>query len=103
MRQLTVACGCLIFIHLFLISECAEKARYDNYRVYEIAAENENHMKIFQSILDNPDGYRFMTSPPAQKGMKTRLIVPPHKFGDFSEMVERFQISAMLVDGNLQK
>lgn len=34
----------------------AEKARYDNYRVYEIQIENEQQLELMNHIEANPDG-----------------------------------------------
>jgi len=43
---------------LVSFSYCVEKARFDFYRVYEVTASDESHLKIFQQILDYPDGVR---------------------------------------------
>ncbi|KAG5680141.1 hypothetical protein PVAND_009666 [Polypedilum vanderplanki] len=98
MKLLT--CG-FLFALIFSI-DSIEKARFDFYRVYEVKAENENQLKVFQQILDYPDGYRFLTNAPAVIGMKAQLIVPPHKFGEWSELVKNFFIDATLIDDNLQ-
>ena len=47
---------------LVSLSICVEKARFDFYRVYEVTASDESHLRIFQQILDNPDGVRILYS-----------------------------------------
>jgi hypothetical protein len=34
----------------------AEKARYDNYRVYKIAIDNEKQLEVLKQIENRPDG-----------------------------------------------
>ena len=36
----------------------AEKARFDLYRLYEVTAENDLHLELFQQISEYPDGVR---------------------------------------------
>jgi hypothetical protein len=36
-------------------------------------------------------------------GKSTQLIVPPHKFGDWSELVERFGMKVKMLNNNLQE
>ena len=35
---------------------CVEKARFDNYRVYEINIENEKQLELMREIESFPDG-----------------------------------------------
>lgn len=41
---------------LVVLSGQAEKARYDNYRVYEIFVENEDQLELMKQIENYPDG-----------------------------------------------
>ena len=41
-----------------LVLALAEKARFDLYRLYEVTAENDLHLKLFQQISEYPDGVR---------------------------------------------
>lgn len=46
-----------IFIINFLINlAVSEKARYDNYRVYEIFIANEVQLELVKEIQNHPDG-----------------------------------------------
>lgn len=44
-----------------------------------------------------------MTNPPMYIGAKAQLIVPPHKFGDWSEIVDSFKLKVELKSNNLQR
>ena len=50
------AIGIVLFFGLVLA--LAEKARFDLYRLYEVTAENDLHLKLFQQISEYPDGVR---------------------------------------------
>ncbi|KAG5680149.1 hypothetical protein PVAND_009674 [Polypedilum vanderplanki] len=80
----------------------AEKARFDFYRVYEISVDNDVQLNLMKQISDYPDGYQFLSSSPPFTGIKTQLIVPPHKFGEWSELVENFDLQVKLINNNLQ-
>lgn len=44
----------------FLISVVScERARYDNYRVYEIFIKDKIHLDLMHEIEKNPDGVKF--------------------------------------------
>lgn len=112
-----------VFVAFALLSVSGlEKARYDNYRVYKIIIDNEDKMQLIIEIEENPDGvsstyeglqkvkddkfslqYNFWNSLRHVVGTETQLVVPPHKFGEFSELNERFTLSAQLITGNLQE
>lgn len=48
-----------LFVFLAILgAKAAEKARYDNYRVYEILIENEEQLEVMQQIENFPDGVR---------------------------------------------
>ena len=41
---------------LSLSVNCAEKARYDNYRIYEVFIENEEQLELLKDIENNSYG-----------------------------------------------
>ncbi|XP_070500161.1 zinc carboxypeptidase-like [Chironomus tepperi] len=91
--------SCLV---LNLLSVNCEKARYDNYRVYEILVENQEQLDLLKHIDDYPDGYRIIEFP-GTIDKDAQIIVPPHKFGEFSEVLQKFQIKSRLMITNLQE
>lgn len=42
----------------FVAAKASEKARFDNYRVYEILIENDQQLELMQEIENHPDGVR---------------------------------------------
>lgn len=50
----------VVFTLCFVLSvSCVEKARFDNYRVYEISIENEKQLELMQEIERFPDGVSY--------------------------------------------
>lgn len=48
-----------LFVLLAILgAKAAEKARYDNYRVYEILIESDEQLELMQQIESFPDGVR---------------------------------------------
>ncbi|XP_055598523.1 zinc carboxypeptidase-like [Uranotaenia lowii] len=78
-----------------------EKARFDNYRVYRIHIENQQQLAVLKAIEQLGGGYSFW-SDPVKVDSDVDLVVPPHKFGEFSEIVENHGLRASLSVSNLQ-
>lgn len=51
-----------LFISFQLTFSAFEKARYDNYRVYEIFIESDAHVQLIKEIDSYPDGVRKLKS-----------------------------------------
>lgn len=45
----------LLVVFLFVFAANAEKARFDNYRVYKVKIENEDQYKIMKYLEENSD------------------------------------------------
>lgn len=45
-----------LFAAVLVLGAQSEKARFDNYRVYEILIENDQQFELMQSIEAYPDG-----------------------------------------------
>lgn len=56
----------LIKLYIFLFAICAvnslEKARYDNYRVYQIEIDDDKQLQLLKEIETYPDGVGFILS-----------------------------------------
>lgn len=48
----------LVLFALVLSAKASEKARFDNYRVYEILIETDDQLELMQQIENYPDGVR---------------------------------------------
>lgn len=80
----------------------AQKARFDNYRVYSIEIENEEQLKVLQQFENHQDGLLFLI-PPMAVPMRVEIVVPPHKFADIFELCEKYDIKNEIQIENLQK
>ncbi|ETN64767.1 zinc carboxypeptidase A 1 [Anopheles darlingi] len=80
----------------------AEKARYDNYRLYQVRIATESQLQLLQAIEQYPDGYRFW-SEPVKVGTEVLLVVPPHQRGHFAELRAKHGLRVRLQSENLQQ
>lgn len=78
-----------------------EKARFDNYRVYSLHVETVEQLLELKKLDGNSDGFEFWKL--ADVGRETDLMVPPHKFADFEELVAALKISSYLKIRNVQE
>lgn len=92
-----------IFLCTWLLSiAVADRARFDNYRVYKLSIETEKQLEVLRQIENYPDGYSFWESP-LFVGGQSEIVVPPHKFGAFSELCDEFGFKHKLKITNVQK
>nr|AAT36730.1 carboxypeptidase A [Aedes aegypti] len=80
----------------------SERARFDNYRLYRIQVETIQQLEVLQAVEQLGDGYSFW-SEPVNVDSHVELVVPPHKFGEFGELVERYELQAELSVSNLEQ
>lgn len=97
---MTIFAAILIFIVLSVVA--AEKARFDNYRVYSIEIKNGEQLQVIQQLENHPDGVSFLI-PPLAVPMKIEIVVPPHKFADIFDLCEKHGMKNEIKTGNLQK
>lgn len=90
-----------IFVACFMVA-CAEKARYDNYRVYSVYIENDEQLKVLRELEIHPDGILFLQSPSGVDQI-IDLTVPPHKFAEIAELFEAYKIKNWIKTKNLQE
>lgn len=78
-----------------------EKARFDHYRLYELNIDNVKQLDALQEMERFPDGYSFWESPVVVNEI-AEIMVPPHKFGEFSELMGHHNITSKLKIRNVQ-
>lgn len=86
---------------LCTVASAVEKARFDNYRVYSLNVDTVEQLKELKKLDGNSDGFEFWKL--ADVGKEADLMVPPHKFADFEELVEALNISYYLKIRNVQE
>lgn len=106
----------LLLVH---IVAAADKARYDNYRVYSVSVDNQLQLKVLKELAEVSDSvsifeilgepidkdllqYSFWDSP-HKVGVSVDLLVPPHQLAHFGELVEKYKFEATLTISNLQE
>lgn len=100
MYQVLIVLFTVVLISLESIS--AEKARFDNYRIYSIEIANEDQLKVLQQLENHQDGLLFLI-PPLAVPMRVEILVPPHKFADISSLCEEHGITNEIQIEDLQK
>lgn len=78
-----------------------ERARFDNYRVYSFNVETVEQLKELKKLDGNSDGFDFWKL--ADVGKEADLMVPPHKYADFEELMAALKISYHLKIRNVQE
>lgn len=97
MKLLTAAIFCVSFLLIL-----GEKARFDNYRVYSLKIKNEKQLEALQD-LENFQSGLFYLEAPISIYKTAEIIVPPHKFADITEFLNKFEIDNIIRVENLQK
>lgn len=89
-------------IVLLLAASCfATKARYDNYKLYSLQLKTEEQAKMVVELEHSTDAYDFWTG--ASLSQDTDVMVPPHKFGEFEDFLDRFNIDFHIKVENIQE
>ncbi|XP_058057671.1 zinc carboxypeptidase A 1-like [Anopheles bellator] len=87
---------------LATVSDGAELARYDNYRLYQVTPRSEEQFRTIAAMEQASDSLIFLET--ARKvGEKFNVIVAPHKLADFSETLESEYIPYQVIDENVQR
>ncbi|EEB19277.1 zinc carboxypeptidase, putative [Pediculus humanus corporis] len=81
----------LALLPLFFLSVLAEKARFDNYRVYQVVPDNENQLEALVSLEDV-----------GQVHDPVDVMVPPHKRDQFQEFLDTYKFRSNVKIENVQ-
>jgi len=93
----------LLYLFLFfIVATHAEKARFDNYRIYRIQLENEDQLKALRQLAETSDSYNFW-SYPKKVGTSIEVMVPPHQFSHFSDITKSLSLHHEIIIKNLQE
>lgn len=86
---------------LCTIASAIEKARFDNYRVYSLNVDTVEQLNELRKLDGNSDGFEFWKL--GDVGKEADLMVPPHKFADFEDLVQSLKITSYLKIRNVQE
>lgn len=79
----------------------SDKVRYDHYRVYSLKVETPEKLSVLQKLETFPDGVLFLVGPSLSQD--ARLVVPPHKFANVTELFNEHRIQNEILTENLQR
>lgn len=80
----------------------ADKARYDLYRVYTVELQTVKQLEIMRMVQEEDQSYDFWNEI-EQIGGSVDIMVPPHKRGEFSELMEKNWFSYQIKIQNVQE
>lgn len=83
-------CGILFGVN------CEDKARYDNYRIYRLHIETEEHVRLFQDLEDRSDSYMFIGHP-REPNQNLSVLVAAHKVGEITDLLKLNNVTAVLL------
>ncbi|XP_067625455.1 zinc carboxypeptidase A 1-like [Eurosta solidaginis] len=79
----------------------AERARYDNYRVYKVTASDEKELEFVKKMESSSDSLIFLDGVQIVK-KSMEVVVAPHKLPDFLKALKSQDIDFELLTDNLQ-
>lgn len=78
------------------------KVRYENYRLYGVHIENTQQFETLKHIESVPiDGYMIWNE--IAFGSNIQLMVAPHKFHDFIDLMDSLRFEYVLRSNNVQE
>lgn len=90
----------IIFTILFGILSLAigleNKARYDNYRLYRVTLETEEHVKLFQELEERSDSYVFIGHA-REKNQQLTFLAAAHKIGEITYLLKAYNIKHVIL------
>lgn len=94
----------LVFsVVIFLAFSNAEKARFDNYKVFSVEVSNEEQLKVLREMEEAPfSSYDFWKAP-GKVGHSVDVMVPPHKSSEFEELMSSLKFETKLKISNVQE
>lgn len=90
-----------LLVGVCLAVASGQRARYDNYHVYEIRADNLKALELLKSIEGSSDSMLFLDSV-HYLGQKAAVIVAPHKVPDFLKNLIENDVTFELKEKNAQ-
>lgn len=91
-------------IFTFLLSSSSvlsKQARFDNYHVYSVPVENDEHHEHLTTLQHSSSDYSMWNG--IRTGSSADIMVPPHKIAEFQEIADVLQLKPTLKVDNVQK
>lgn len=78
----------------------ATRARFDNYQVYSVQVESDEHHEHLSNLQHTSNDYSMWNG--IRVGRSADIMVPPHKTAEFHELVTSLNLNATLKVENVQ-
>lgn len=89
-----------LFVVVFTTANVfSEKLRFDNYRLYRANIETEIQLDVIKNLENS--GYQIWNT--ARLGSTADVLVPPHKFAEFTDISEHHNIVISIKNYNIQE
>lgn len=90
----------LVFCFYALVS--SEPLRYDNYTLYKVFPENDQHVGFLKDLYEKIDGLSFWTAP-SRPGEYVSVVAPPEMKEDFEHSLKKRSIHSDVILQNIQE
>lgn len=80
----------------------AEKSRYDFYRVYTVELHTEKQLELIRMVEEQDQSYDFWNEI-EHIGGSVDIMVPPHKRGEFSDLMDKNSFTYKIKIQNVQE
>lgn len=91
---------------LLFASLCAlvisDPFRYDNYTLYKVYPQNENHVEFLKELYEDINGIDFWTAP-TKAGDYVSVVASPEMRADFEHSLKKRSIHSDVMLENIQK
>lgn len=101
MNSYVVICTAVLLVMFSLNTSAESSARYDHYRLYEVTIDTEDQNKVFQTLEEKSDSYTFLRRR-TNSNPNLTVIVAPHKFSEFTELIKTEKLNHQLLVSNVQ-
>lgn len=78
----------------------ATRARFDNYKVYSVHVESDEHQEHLTNLQHASNDYSMWNA--IRVGRSADIMVPPHKTAEFHELVSALNLNTTLKVENVQ-
>ncbi|XP_030028973.2 zinc carboxypeptidase [Manduca sexta] len=91
-----------LFLTVLTALVFGEKVRYDNYTLFKVHPESEEHVLFLNDLYELNNGLDFWV-PPSEVGNYVSVVVPPEMKKDFKHSLRKRSIYSQLMMDNLQE
>lgn len=92
----------VILLAALAVLVAAEQSRYDFYRVYTVQLKTPEQLELMAQMQAEDSSYDFWTNVEAV-GHSVDIMVPPHKRGEFSDLMEKKKFDHRIKIQNVQE